>query len=131
MRIEQVQPARVRVTSGGRASVRVRGRGHGLLRCQGQLRWVFGDFDLHFGVTPEPGGLWLRGRGLWASDAVRVPCEVVADVALPHGVEIDAPIPSAMPVGARPPRLPRSVTLDRALLDSLAQPPSSGAEALR
>lgn len=64
MTIDEVEPHQVWVTSRGGARLRVRGRGVGVLVCQGQLRWVCGAFDETFLVHKPSGPFRVRAFGV-------------------------------------------------------------------
>lgn len=87
--------------SDGGARVRVRGHALGLLRCQDQRRWVFGDFDQTFRVQ-APAGSCVRVQvaGLLGAASLQVPWQPRAALVSPT-----SPLPSACERVAECPRL--------------------------
>jgi len=126
-----VQPERIRLGADGRARLRVRGHGYGLLRCGPVRRWVFGPFALAFEVDVRGTAVTVSLRGLTGREQVSIPCAGAIQLKAPP-----SPLASTRTAAARRPRLqglytttrkrwqppaaPRLARLERATIEAAA-----------
>jgi hypothetical protein len=78
--ISQIQPECIRVGANGSARVLVRGRGLGMLFCQGARRFVIGRFIEGFVVDAEQRPIVIRFWGLTGRQQVEIPVQWTGNV---------------------------------------------------